>query len=541
MGGNTWANTSLLEEYRRRAIALFPELETCGHEFFAFMSIYSRELPWKFFDCEVATNTLRILNEIRAADDERLLSFFRDRHGEIEVALRSLEEINRGSFHDREWSSLKALDCIRDLRELIHPAYLQLCEGVLKTLLQPIAIYERRKRGSESETFKQDERIDEARKAGISAFEPFDSRVRNAIAHGRVTFANDSVEYRSVDKTVTPRTTTPYETVRLFDDLLDICNGLAVAYRLLVLLDQRLFFSEVAPIPPALVFPELQQQLNSAGWNVHDYREEKSNNGECLLNLFVRSSYIDDHKTRLSMIRTATFASRFMPSFEWCHVRLERRGRVGGWALFDTRKVRELLQRGITHGPSYLSAAPEAGFIVFPWSRYFGVFGPLRMIGSIPEVMRTSWPAVRGRVRRPEVRHVQTVSKGTYACVTATTVLHVDDLQLAMNVVANNLRSLLRDAVKAGWREGKTSKWLRWLPAGYVQIEVLRTDRRRDQLLSGGIDDPNLLCRIIRKTRGQIEIIPLHGSVRQDFGDVKIFWNREAIESHRLAPPSNAL
>ena len=46
MAGNTWANTSLLQEYRRRALTLFPELETCGHEFFAFMSLYAREIPW---------------------------------------------------------------------------------------------------------------------------------------------------------------------------------------------------------------------------------------------------------------------------------------------------------------------------------------------------------------------------------------------------------------------------------------------------------------------------------------------------------------
>jgi hypothetical protein len=40
-----WANTSLLHEYRRRAIVLFPELEDCGHPFFAFMSLYAREIP----------------------------------------------------------------------------------------------------------------------------------------------------------------------------------------------------------------------------------------------------------------------------------------------------------------------------------------------------------------------------------------------------------------------------------------------------------------------------------------------------------------
>lgn len=530
MTSDTWANTSLLHDERRRALALFPELEACGHEFFAFMSLYAREIPWKFFNRDIAASTLRVLHEIRATNDRLLLSFFKEHHGEIEIALRSLDEINRATFHDRDWWSLADLEQIRDIRELIHPAYLQLCEAVLKTLLHPIAVFQRRKGGSDSEAFKADERIDAAEKAGLGDFEPFDSIVRNAIAHGRVKFAKDAIEYRNIGTPPKVRPKTPSETLRLFEDLLDLCNGLAVAYRLLVLLDAKLLFSESAPIPPALVFPEVQHQLNTAGWHVRDYLEYEYGNGERDLNLFVTSSYFDDHKTRLSVIRAATFASRFMPAFDRCYVRLERRGRIGGWGLFDTAKIRELLRRGVTDGPSYLAAAPEGGFIVLPWSRYFHVFGPLRLIGSITEVLRTSWPAMRGQVQRPEVRHVRTVSKKTYACVTATTVLHIEDLQTAMNFVANNLRSLLRAAVKAGWRQPETSRWLRLLPVGNVQVDVLRTDRRRRQLVSSGIEDPNLLCRIVRKTRGQIPVTPLHESVSQDFGDVKVFWNRAAIE-----------
>lgn len=530
MSIDRWANTSLLQEHRRRAIAIFPELENCGHLFFTFMSLYAREIPWKFFDRDTTTNTLRVLNEIRTTDDSLLISFFNERHGEIEIALRSLDEINRTDFHDRDWWAVEDLARIRDIRELIHPAYLQLCEGVLKTLLRPIAVLQRRKGGSNSERFTPEERIEAARSAGINTFDAFDSLLRNAIAHGGVKFAKDSIEYRNVgSKGVKVRTMTPFETLQVFEDLLDVCNGLAVAYRLLVLLDRKLLFSESASIPPALVFPEVQRQLNTIGWHVRDYLEFEFESGERDLNLFVRSSYFDDHKTRLAVIRAAMFASRFMPSFDRCYVVLDRRGRVGGWGLFDTAKVRELLDRGIVDAALYLVAVPEGGFIVFPWSRYIRVGGPFRVIGSIVEVFRTSWPVLRAKVQHPEVRHVRTVSKRTYSCVTATAVLHIDDLQAAARFVATHIRSLLRDAVRAGWRQPETAKWLRWLPVGFVQLDIHRTDRRRRQLVSSGLG-PNLLCRIVRKTRGQIPILGLYGSVPQDFGSVKVFWNRAAIE-----------
>jgi hypothetical protein len=523
----TWANSSLLQEYRHRAIALFPELQSCGHEFFASLSLYDRKSPWKFFDRDTTTKTLQALERISRTDADLLISYFRDRHGEIEVAFRSLDQINRAPSHDRDWWSLEELEMIREIREVIHPAYLQLCESVLKTFLHPIAVSERRDRGSKSESFKPDERIEEARRAGIGEFEPYDSRVRNAIAHGSVAYTKDAIEYRDYGPKGS-RETTPSETLGLFEDLLDICNGLGAAFRLFVLLDPKLLFSEAAPIPPALLFPELQHQLDTAGWRVDDYLEYEYPDGQRDLNLFVATSYFDDQKTRMSVIRTAVFASRLMSSFERCYVRVDRRGGIGGWGLFETTKARELLGRGVPDGPSYLDAVPEGGFVILPLYRHFHISGPLRLIGSILEVIRTSWPVFRGRIQRPEVRHVKTVSKQTYACVTATMVLNIDDLQTAMNYVAGNVRSLLRDAVSAGWRQPMTSRWLRWLPVGNVQVDVHLRDRRRRQLLSSGLD-ANLLCRVVRKTRGRIPIIPLHNSVPQEIGDVRVFWNRAAM------------
>jgi len=494
MAGNAWANTSILNHYRRLAVATFPELEACPHELFASMSLYARAIPWKFFNREVATGTLRVLREILASDEQQLLAFFNERHGEIEVAVRALEAINHARYHDRAWweeesQQVRQLQQIRDIRELIHPAYLQLCEAVLKTLLHPIAVFERLRRGKSIDKFTPEDRVEEARRAGLGSFESFDSRMRNAIAHGSVAFSVDGIEYRDVGaKGPRTRHNLPWETQQVFEDLLDVCNGLAAAFRLLILLDTKLLFSEAARIPPALLFPEVQHQLNTASWHMQDYLEFEYLDSKRDLNLFVDTSYLDDHKTRLAVIRAAAVATRFMPTFDRCYIQLQRRGRIGGWGLFETAKVRELLQQGITDSAPYLAAAPDTGFVVFPLSRHFRVGHSLRVIGSIVEVFRTSWPIVRSRRLRPQVRHARMVSKRTYSLVTATTVLHIDDLKAAMQFVVRNLRSILRDATRAARREPTTTRWLRWFPVGYVEVNVHRSDRRRRQLLSSGLN-----------------------------------------------------
>src|SRR5207237_6271746 len=116
---DAWANTSLLEDYRRRAVTVFSELKSCGHDFFAFMSLYAREIPWKFFDRDTTTNTLRVLNEIRATHDRQLLSFFTHHHGEIEIAFRSVDEITRASVHVADRWAGADLDDTCDIRQLV--------------------------------------------------------------------------------------------------------------------------------------------------------------------------------------------------------------------------------------------------------------------------------------------------------------------------------------------------------------------------------------------------------------------------------------
>ncbi|MEA2337709.1 MAG: hypothetical protein QOE82_1716 [Thermoanaerobaculia bacterium] len=200
--------------------------------------------------------------------------------------------------------------------------------------------------------------------------------------------------------------------------------------------------------------------------------------------------------------------------------------------LFELPALNEkgdYILRNIRLMSAYLAAAPELGFMVFPLFRHFRVGHPLRLIGSIVEVFRTSWPTIRSRTPRSQVRHARMVSKKTYSFVTAATVLNVDDLKTAMKFVVTNLRSILRDAIRAARHEPTTSRSLRWLPIGYVEVDVHRSDRRRRQLLSSGLN-ANLLCRIVRKTRGQIPVLPLHESVPQQIGKVIIFWNRAAVE-----------
>jgi hypothetical protein len=527
---DTWANTSLLRFRRERAVATFSELAQCGHELFAFMGVYADRLPWCSYDRQAQQNYLAFLRELKLERPKFLTDFMRDEHGTIEIAFRTLETINRTFPHDRDWFKLEDAELLRTIHHEAHPTYLQLCEGVLKWFLTIAAVPLREKRGTPTDRMSPNDLAQEARNAGIHPLACFDSTMRNAIAHGSIAFGTDRIEYLNRDRGKTrTRVNKPHETLAMVEALLDVCNGMAAALRLYVLLDRELLFSKSAPVPPALVFPEVDTQLATIGWRVDDYLELREEDGTRQLTLFARCTYIDDHKTRLSVVRTATFAAALMPGFDRYLVELHRRGERAGWGRFDGAKVRELMAQGVEHAPTYVEHATQLGdFIVFPALGRFNVPSRLRIFGSIAEVIRTSW-AARNAERQIEVRHVEMQSKRSYAFANAHVVLHRSDLAAAVMLTTKNVRRIVRMAIRAARALPHTSWWLRHLPAGYVQVWVYLEDRRRRELLSDGWG-PNLLCRLTRKTRGRIPVGAPPEAMAEMVAGIRVDWNGPVIE-----------
>jgi len=523
-----WSNASLLAHRRERAIVVFPELANCGHELFAFMSVYADRPPWSTFDSGAQQQFLLFLRTLAKDRPTYLTQFLRDEHGALEIAFRTLETINRTYPHDRNWSELRDVHLLRTIHDEVHPMYLQLCEAVLKWLLTIVAVPRREKRGDPTENLSPGNLVKEARDAGIHALDCFDSKMRNAIAHGGVALGIDRIEYinRYRGKT-SSRVNTPNETLSMVEALLDVCNGLAAGLRMFVLLDRALLFSEKTDLPPALVFPEVETQLATSDWHVDDYLELRYGDGSRELNLFARTTYLDDLKTQLSVIRTASLAAALMPRFDRYYVRLSRRGVTAGWGLFDGAKVRELLKKGIDHGPAYLAATQPPGFIVFPALGRFRVPARLRIFGSIAEVIRTGW-AARQKAKAIEVREVEIVGKRTYSVVTAHVVLHERDLEKAVGLTLTNLRSILL-AVREARRLRDASWWDRHIPVGYLQVYVFLEDRRRRELANGAWT-ANHLCRLLRKTRALIPVGAPPNVITQMEGDVRIDWNAAVME-----------
>jgi hypothetical protein len=254
-----------------------------------------------------------LLNTLRQGHPDLLASFLRANHESLKTAFRSMEDINRLPIQDRTLGDIGAdnLDYLiaRDLN--IHPAYLHLTEAVFGIAILPAAQLERRKRSRDELNIKLQARFEELMGGPFAPFlEPFERKVRNAIAHGSIVFRDNGVEYRDFKESVPHAVVSAF---RLFDRAVDVCNGLLLAYRLFFIEAKDFLASEHITVPLPILIRELQAQIETPSWHVLGALETAHTNGQASLRLLVDSSLADDREVYERTGITGTVAERLAP------------------------------------------------------------------------------------------------------------------------------------------------------------------------------------------------------------------------------------
>ena len=86
--------------------------------------------------------------------------------------------------------------------------------------------------------------------------------MRNGIAHGGVTYSSDLIQYQ--DKKGNRKQLDTYEIIRRFDNLLDVCNGLLLAFSIFMLTRD----DERYELPTNLLVDELMAATTTPYWSV---------------------------------------------------------------------------------------------------------------------------------------------------------------------------------------------------------------------------------------------------------------------------------
>lgn len=527
-----------LEHRRRRAQRVFPELRAVPDADYAALSVYADRCPERFLDLAAKADALKIL-QAEAADPGGLLgSFLRDHRTELDVAFRSLLEINRHGNHDQPWPEFNDLAQLEVIDREINPSYLKLAEAVLSTFLLPIAMREKRLRGKPTAKISFYQRVDEAYRTALRRhLTSYDRVLRNAIAHGSVVYCQHEIIYqdRSASRSLSAR-----EMAQAFDSLLDTCNGLAAAYRCFYLIEQAFVQANSLAPPLQMLVDEVRAQAEAPSWTLAGALEMAAPGTGRQLNLIIHNRFLDDTKTYYYCMVTAAAAERFLPGFERYFLSVRGRALSGGWAVFDGIRLAVLRTSGNTDPAQVSTAAMEGGVMLFPpfLKRWLRIPRAIRPIGSLIEVVRATWRVTRSKLWviagvHVKPRYLKMHRKQYYAAIESYFALEVGSVDEAIKFVRSHARTLIWIAsLSVRWRNLFRSTAV-LLPLGYCTVNVFLSDFRTRRLVGYGLGN-QLLCRLTLKRFGQVQIVPLATSIPENVQGCRIDWNSKAVERAQL-------
>lgn len=452
-----------------------------------------------------------------------LKEYLADADAELSAAMLFLREINSGDWHDRPLVKVETYDAIRFIDNVLHPAYLRLTEGVFAPFIRPAAHFSRIDRGRSTEGLDVYNIVDELSSTPMATcFEAYHHTVRNAIGHGGITYLQSDIRYR--DKKGKKEILDIWSVIRLCDDMVDTCNGLAAAIKVFLILSRDNGYQ----LPRELLIEELLEETRSPWWQIEGCVESEISGTKQLL-IYARPNSRDRLKIQWASMQSAILAESYAPGYDRYFFSLRTPKAFPGWIAFDGILLRKLRESGASEVHEYVSAIEETGLIYYPrpaipilLGRFFTLFQSFKIQWSLMVQQKLDY---------------NVVSRNAYMHRNAWGyVLNGDVVLKGFNkeTVANFIRSKKRWIIRKVAKRARTStSWFnlaRCLPLGFARISVFSEDFRRRRLGDFRLG-PELICTIQLQRIRRIKMPDIMGSKIEVCGNFRIAWNRAWIQS----------
>ncbi len=519
---------------RRKAITRhFPDVANSPDGLFLSLHPYLERPPERFYSRQHFEGYLRWLVD-RHDSNRRELADYLDRNlAQIHRALVFLSEINRLGWHDSLLSAGDDYSHIRFIDEAVHPGYLRLMEGVFYRLAHALAFFARSDRGKSTDGLDLHNVLEELQRTPLSRLTSAANRtVRNAIAHGRFSYGLREIEYRDRSGDTIVLSTTAV--LGLFDDLLDACNGIALALRVFLLSHS----SDGYKMPLQMLVEELQAETDAPWWDIEACVVSELADKTQLV-LYARPTTRSYEKVFYSTVASATLAERLAPGFDRYFFSLRSPKAWQGWAGFDGHRLARNRTTGAVSLADSALALESPGVFYVPTPRLPRVFGAIEtLIYSfrihVPMAIRES--GERLGLPEIEVRHTSMHRQGGRSVLEGRVTVSSPTSTVDQGLVRQLCSRITRAALSAARRATPRSRMTRYLPLGYARIAVFARDYRTRRLISYGLG-PDLTGTIQVKHIQQIKAPDIAGATIEQLGPYRIAWNSRWLKSNQKRDP----
>ena len=521
---NILENPLLRNTHARRRADIkerFPELSQCPHDHFLSIHKYIKRSPQRFYSHSVYNKFLEWLEDRNRTSQAAFQQYLFEHDAELNRAFLHLEEVNNLDWHDF-FEKLDDFELIRFIDQQIHPTYLRLTEAVFTPLCRIVAHFSRIDRGKVTDGLDLWPVVQELGKTGLcEVVNPYKHIVRNAIAHGGITYLQNEILYR--DNKGNEEKHSDTDIVRTFDDLLDTCNALALAFSLFLLVHQPHGYK----LPQQLLLDELKEETKAPWWEVVGCTPSKFTGLNQLI-VYARPSTSDYGKVQISTFQTGVLAESFAPGYDRYFFSIRSSSSWPGWAAFDGKKLHELRIKQNAILEDYKGAIQDD--LIF----YVPRIKTPRFIARIQNIVlsiKLHLPIAISDMRRqlgwPEI-HVREakIHRNAWGCVLNGSVfLDFPAGDLRQDLVRKFRRRIVRKTLSEARHRTSIFTISRFLPLGFARISVFCKDYRRRRLSGFGLGR-HLVCTIQVKRIQRIRSPDIIGSTIEQLGGYRIAWNR---------------
>jgi hypothetical protein len=436
-----------------------------------------------------------------------------------------LEEVNALDWHDH-MNEKGDYELIRFIDQQIHPTYLRLIEGVLGPLLRPVAYFSRIDRNRGTEGLDVWAVIQEVSRTALSEMaRSYKHIVRNGIAHGGITFLQNEIRYH--DKRGNEEKYGDTEIIRICDDLLDHCNGMALAYKVFFLTHYNSGYN----LPSQLSLEELREETKAPWWNIEGSAHSEIT-GQKQLIIYSRANTRDYGKVQYSAFQSGVLAELFSPGYDRYFFSIRSDLALPGWAGFDGVKLSELRRKGNAQIIDYRGVLENDLVFYVPRIKLPRFLARLH---TISQVFRLKWPLAaadfRKQLGRPTIfARNAAVHRNGWGCVlNGAVVVSGCDVTLDQDMIRKSCRRIVQTALRHARRKGGYTRVARYLPIGFARISVFRKDYRRSRLNNFGIEQDLVGTVQLQRIR-RIRSPDIFGSTIEKRGKYRIAWNRSWLD-----------
>ena len=453
------------------------------------------------------------------SDSPRLREYLIKKENDLNKALLFLAETNRYAWHDSS-EEIDDYETIRFIDQQINPAYLRLIEAVFYPLTHLPALFSRIDRGKGTDGLDIFNTVEEIKKTDFwDLADLYRNTVRNGIAHGGITYVEKQIRYQ--DK-ANEEVLTDRGILRLVDDLVDACNGMALALKLFIFSH----FNDGYTIPKQMLLEQLQAETDTPWWHIIGCMPSRFASRNQLI-IYARPNSRDYLKVAYSTFLSGILAERFAPGYDRYFFSFRSPKALPGWAAFDGKRLREIRNKGSKTLTDYQGALENNLIFYTPKIRLPRVFGKL---DTLSHVFRLQIPLaladMRERMGHPNVRaRMSSLHRAGWGAVLKGSVYIVPTQGvISQELLRNNCRRIISTSLSGARRDCPLTSIVRYLPLRYARIAVFAKNYRRRRLLDFGLGT-DLVATIQIQLLSKIRSPDIYGSQVEIRGRYRIAWN----------------